>query len=90
MLFNESDNFVDGGVLAKNPTLQGMTEIQDFHSRRREKLPISLIVSVGTGVDPPERLGSTKNVTNPLVMKNRMGNVFKLLSNAVSDYPLAL
>ena len=93
MVFSEFENYVDGGVLANNPSEVGLTEIQDFHLQRGEKLPISLVVSVGTGVYPVEKLGSIDARQYMYMGKhwlkfkdsfNRLGNLIQLLSNAVS------
>ena len=93
MFFSEFENYVDGGVLANNPSEVGLTEIQDFHLQRGEKLPISLVVSVGTGVYPVENLGSIDARQYMYMGKhwlkfknsfNRLGNLIQLLSNAVS------
>ena len=94
MFFSEFENYVDGGVLANNPSEVGLTEIQDFHLQRGEKLPISLVVSVGTGVYPVEKLGSIDAHQYLCMGKhwlkfkdsfNRLGNLMQLLSNAVSN-----
>ena len=34
VFFAESDNYVDGGVKANNPTTYGLAEIQDFLANR--------------------------------------------------------
>ena len=52
--FSSMDNYVDGGILANNPSASGLTEIQDFYRRRGQKLPISLIVSIGGGRPPSD------------------------------------
>lgn len=59
ILFSEHDNYVDGGILANNPSESGLTKIQNFYRDRGEKLPISLVVSVGGGKNPVIKLGST-------------------------------
>ena len=56
--FSALDDYVDGGILANNPCSSGLTRIQDHYRNRRQKLPISLIVSVGSGVLPENELGS--------------------------------
>jgi len=92
MFFSEFENYVDGGVLANNPSEVGITEIQNFHWQKGQKLPISLVVSVGTGVYPVEKLGSI-DARQVLYMGkhwfkenffSRLGNLVQLLSNAVS------
>ena len=89
LVFSELDNYVDGGVIANNPSEYGLMEIQNFHLQKGQKLPISLIVSVGSGVYPKERLGSINAhecLFGPRILKtvNMFGNLLQLLSNAVS------
>ena len=54
----EKDDYVDGGLLANNPSESGLTRIQSHYKQRGEKLPISLVVSIGSGQKNPEKLGS--------------------------------
>lgn len=94
MFFTEFEGYVDGGVLANNPCDYGLTAIRDFHREKRVKLPISMVVSIGTGVYPPEEIGNTNaqeflffgrhwfNVNDTL--KKRTQNLISLLTNAVS------
>ena len=90
LLFAECNNYVDGGVLANNPTEQGITKIQNYHLEKGEKLPISLVVSLGTGVNPAQKLGSVDAQDcigfgpHLLKVKDRVGNLMQLLSKAVS------
>ena len=58
MYFEECDSYVDGGILANNPCMEGLTRIQDYYRQLNQKLPISLVVSVGCGVYPPSNIGS--------------------------------
>ena len=93
LVFNELDNYVDGGVIANNPSESGLMEIQNFHLQQGQKLPISLIVSVGSGVYPKQSLGSInahEYLFGPRLMKavNMFGNLIQLLANAVSAYTL--
>ena len=87
MFFKECDNYVDGGVLANNPCESGMTHIQNFYRLQGQKLPIAVVVSVGTGVYPAEKLGKVdifgKHGLKFDSMK-RAQNLISLLSNAVS------
>ena len=58
LFFSEFENYVDGGVLANNPSDYALSAIQNYYmEKRRETLPIALLVSVGTGVYPEEQLG---------------------------------
>eukprot|EP00731_Ephydatia_muelleri_P031640 Em0023g147a len=93
LFFKEFDNYVDGGVLANNPCNQGLAKIQKFHHDLHKKLPIALVVSVGTGIYPPDTLGRVDaqeflffgrhwlDFTEHV--KARAGNLISLLSNAV-------
>lgn len=58
VLFGEADKYVDGGILANNPSDSGLSRIQSFYRSRGEKLPLSLVVSVGTGKYPFQELGN--------------------------------
>lgn len=58
VLFGECEDYVDGGVLANNPCERGLTKIQEYYRMRGEKLPISLVVSVGCGKAPVKKLGN--------------------------------
>lgn len=94
VFFDELDNYVDGGILANNPTASGLTTIQQVYRKMDQKLPISLVVSVGSGQMPEEELGRTdahrflffgKHWFN---FKDRflpgVANLITLLGNAVS------
>ena len=95
MFFKEFENYVDGGVLANNPCNQGLSKIQKFHHDLHKKLPIALVVSVGTGIYPPDTLG-TVDAQDFLFfgrhwldftehIKARAGNLISLLSNALVE-----
>ena len=94
--FNELDNYVDGGVLANNPASSGLTRIQNFYCQQGQRLPISLVVSIGTGKLPEDELGRIDaqdflffgkhwfNFKDRLA--DRVGNLATLLGNAVSHF----
>lgn len=56
--FRAFGRFLDGGLIANNPTLDAMTEIHEYNlalnaaQRGEEMTPLSLVVSVGTGAVP--------------------------------------
>lgn len=56
--FRAFGRFLDGGLIANNPTLDAMTEIHEYNlaleavDRSNEVFPLSLVVSVGTGLIP--------------------------------------
>lgn len=57
--FDELDDYVDGGILANNPTAAALTTIREIYSGVGRKIPISMIVSIGTGITPEVELGRT-------------------------------
>ena len=76
MYFTEFEDYIDGGVVANNPAMEGLTAIQDHYHQRGEKLPISLLVSIGSGINPSKEIGSVNvqriRAINPLRWKNLM------------------
>ena len=91
MYFSELDGYIDGGILANNPSDYGLTVIQNFYQRKDVRLDIACIVSIGSGIFPAKRLGSTDVHEMLLGMKmlkiqelqKRAKNLMTLLSNAV-------
>ena len=87
MFFSECDNYIDGGVICNNPTEYGLTAIQNFFRQQGKRLPIALVVSIGTGVYPAEELGSIDlflGIGTITRFKQRTQNLISLLGNAVS------
>ncbi len=92
MFFNEFENYVDGGVICNNPTDYGLTAIQNYCRLRGYKLPIAVVVSVGTGIFPAEKIGVVdaqsalffgKQWLNPTKLIQKTQNLLSLLTNAV-------
>ncbi|XP_037933681.1 85/88 kDa calcium-independent phospholipase A2 isoform X2 [Teleopsis dalmanni] len=60
--FRSFGRFLDGGLIANNPTLDAMTEIHEYNmalksvGRGAEAVPISVVVSLGTGLIPVTEL----------------------------------
>ena len=54
LIFTSIDGYLDGGLLANNPSEDALTAIQNYHRKRKMQVPISLFVSLGTGVMPPK------------------------------------
>jgi calcium-independent phospholipase A2 len=56
--FRAFGHFLDGGLIANNPTLDALSEIHEHHlalkavGREDEAAPVSVVVSLGTGVIP--------------------------------------
>ncbi len=93
MFFTEMDNYVDGGVICNNPTEYGLTRIQSFFRQQGTKLPISVVVSIGSGSFPSEKIGDVnaqealyfgKHWFNPGKMIKKTQNLLSLLTTAVS------
>ena len=87
--FTEFEDHVDGGVLANNPCEHGISAIQHYYRQHSMKIPISLVVSLGTGKFPDYKLGSTDallfgaHLFNVQSLHDRVENFATLLSNAV-------
>ncbi|XP_049295992.1 85/88 kDa calcium-independent phospholipase A2 isoform X3 [Anopheles funestus] len=56
--FRAFGRFLDGGLIANNPTLDAITEIHELNAalhysgRASEAVPVSVVVSLGTGLTP--------------------------------------
>ncbi|KAK9731048.1 Ankyrin repeats (3 copies) [Popillia japonica] len=56
--FRPFNNFIDGGLIANNPTLDALTEIHQYNlalaacHRENEQCPVSIVISLGTGLVP--------------------------------------
>ena len=94
MYFSEMNNYVDGGIIANNPCEYGLTRIQHHFYLRKQKLPIALVVSIGTGVYPAEKIGSIdvpscvtpyRQWLKPNQVLQRIRNFVTLVRHAVSD-----
>eukprot|EP00731_Ephydatia_muelleri_P026392 Em0018g492a len=90
LFFTEMDDYVDGGVLANNPSIDGLATIMSHHRKMGQTLPISLVVSVGTGIIGEQRIGSidAQEVVarwrmEPLM--DRVKNLATLLSTALTE-----
>lgn len=87
MYFTECDNYVDGGVLANNPCIDGLNKIQSFY--QDHPFPIKCMVSIGSGIVPTQQLGP---VDFHLFLRLKFSGMLKkaqslitMLSSAVSD-----
>ena len=64
------DRFVDGGVMANNPTLDAMAEIVTQEEKEGSGAKLALVVSIGTGVLPHAEVEDVAifvpNLTNPV------------------------
>ncbi len=72
-------------MLANNPSSEALTAIQQHFRKKDEKLPISLVLSIGSGKNPPEEIGHInvqKNFLNPKAWMN----FFDVVGSAVCYY----
>ena len=53
------DRFIDGGVIANNPTLDAMTQALKNQADRKLPLQLGLVLSLGTGISKSESLKIT-------------------------------
>ena len=97
MFLRESDNYVDGGVICNNPTDCGLTIIQNYYRKQNKKPPIAMVVSIGSGRFPPEKIGKVdaqaflyfgKQWLQVNKLMKRTQNLLTLLSQAVSMHTL--
>lgn len=62
--FPPKDNFVDGGLMANNPTLDLMSDIHTYNAAcirvKKEVIRVGCILSLGTGQAPSEALDNMK------------------------------
>ncbi len=64
MFFSEFENYVDGGVLANNPSDAALARIQRYYRESDQRLPIACVVSLGSGLYPAVELGNTGKCTS--------------------------
>ena len=77
--FTEQDNYIDGGVLANNPSEDCLTAIQQHYRKRGLKIPISLLVSIGSGRNPSKPLRPVDKM-----LRENWKELLELLESAVS------
>ncbi|XP_019852623.1 PREDICTED: 85/88 kDa calcium-independent phospholipase A2-like isoform X2 [Amphimedon queenslandica] len=88
MNFSECDGYVDGGVLANNPSEYGLTAIQNYHRSEGIKLNLCCVVSIGTGKFPAAILGSTdahEGIFHLLSLKKKASNLMTLITKALVE-----
>lgn len=60
--FRAFGRFLDGGLIANNPTLDALTEIYEYNTalrasgREKDETPVTVVVSLGTGLIPVTQL----------------------------------
>ena len=85
---------MDGGVLVQNPSMAGTARIQEYYqSLGYRGMPVSLVVSLGTGIPPGRDLGNidAQDILSfgshwfEKAQKQKPRNLVKLIGNAVSS-----
>ena len=91
--FNEK--YVDGGVMANNPTLDAMSEIFDQGEREGKDVRLGLVLSVGTGVPPSRELEDVgvevprlRNIlkTTPYAIGHKLADTISGAINLLSQF----
>ncbi|KAL5457013.1 hypothetical protein EMCRGX_G034246 [Ephydatia muelleri] len=81
--FTECDNYVDGGILAHNPTEVALNKIEEYLRTNGGK--VASLLSLGCGVFPPQSIGNVDMGTaNPLNFLGRMNNLVTVLTTALT------
>ena len=89
MYFQSCGDYVDGGVMANNPSMAAWAEIQHYYAKKQKAPPhISIAVSVGTGIYPDKNMGDIdifgKNFFSLRKMVKHVMHLIEMLRNAVS------
>ena len=48
--------FIDGGIIANNPTVDTIVDITEYSKREKQQRSIKLVLSLSTGESPPEEI----------------------------------
>lgn len=82
--------YIDGGVMANNPTLDAMVEIFAQGKRENEEVKIGLVLSIGTGIPPADEAGSTEiyipRISNILSSLLSLPSTIASLSNLIQVF----
>lgn len=84
LYFSSKDGYLDGGLLADNPTEDALTAIQSFYHKRQMQIPISLIVSLGSGVTVPKEHKAVNVTTDLWNAPSQIFPFLKIVGEAVS------
>ena len=84
LYFSSKDGYLDGGLLADNPTEDALTAIQSFYRKRQMQIPISLVVSLGSGVTVPKEHKAVNVTTDLWNAPSRIFPFLKIVGEAVS------
>ena len=82
--FKSKDYYVDGGLLANNPSLHALTTIQTHLRSEGDSRGVSLVVSVGTGINPSHECHNLQ-ITNVGHYLCRNVRFLKFMGSLVSE-----
>lgn len=81
--FTECDNYIDGGILAHNPTEIALNRIGEHLSSSSGK--IASLLSIGCGIFPPQPVGNLDIGTSSLLsFLSRVNNLVTVLTTALT------
>jgi len=84
------DKYIDGGVMANNPTLDAMVEIYAQGKREKQNVKIGLVLSIGSGILPRNEAGLMEiyipKISNILFSLLRLPWTIKNLSNLLQVF----
>ena len=87
--FRASDNFVDGGLLANDPSLHALTTIQNHLRSQGRDEGVSLVVSLGSGTNPAKAYRDMEiTKSNLLQYLYKHGRLLHFMFDLVSSYSL--
>lgn len=91
---------MDGGLIANNPTLDALTEIHEYNlalkamGREKEIIPVTVVVSLGTGQIPVKSLNDIDifwpNLLGSVKVVYGMSTLSSLLVDQVISFQLAM
>ena len=84
LYFSSKDGYLDGGLLADNPTEDALTAIHNFYRKREMQMPISLVVSLGSGVTPIKNQKAVNVTTDLWNVPSQVFTFLKIVGEAVS------
>ncbi len=52
----QDEKYVDGGLIANNPTTDGIIDMYEHAKKEKKNLQLKLVLSLGTGLNPPKAI----------------------------------
>ena len=82
-LYTDCNNYIDACVIANNPCDYALTRLQQYYFMRREQQPVSLVVSVGTGIYSHAKMGDLPRIMSPGKQRTRSREAWHRLENFI-------